>query len=100
MKEKALRLLKAPAFSPAGLLVRGLVIALLFFLAHVAGLRDYATVLSGALPSETVSPVVALPLGMGYVLLYFAFVILAPILVIAAALLAAGWSLVRALRGH
>ena len=57
--------------------------------AHLAGLRPYTTVLSGSAPPSSVSPFVASALGCTYVILHFAAVVLAPILAIAAGLLAA-----------
>jgi len=84
---------RAPIFSPAGLAVRALVLAAMFLAAHLAGLRDYTTALSGGSASESVSRSVAAFLGSAYVCLHFLFVLVAPALLIAAGLLHLGWRL-------
>ena len=66
--------------TPKGLLQRAAVIALVYAVLHVAGGRHDAAFLSG-------TPVGSLVLGCAYVVVYFAFVLIAPILVIAAGLL-------------
>ena len=56
-----------------------------FGVLHLAGARDAVSVLSGT-PVEGMSMAVAAALGAAYVLAYFGAVLLAPILVVAAAL--------------
>lgn len=75
------------ALSPKGLLVAAAAIALVYVLAHAAGLRAYTAILSGTAPPGG-DGASAWALGVGYVLCYFAAVIVAPILAIAAGILA------------
>jgi hypothetical protein len=76
--------------SPKDLVFRALFVAALFGAAEVAGLREYTTFLSGtaAVPQASWNQVAFL--GAIYLLLYFAFILAAPIFLLAAALLA-GW---------
>lgn len=89
--------LRSPLLSPAGLLVRAAALALVYWALHLAGLRDYATVLSGGLPSADASPTVASVLGMVYVLFYFGWIIAVPVLVLASGILSV---LLRLFRGR
>ena len=66
--------------SPRGLLVRALLIALAFEVVHALGWRDETRFLSGTPGSAR--------LGILYVFLYFAFVLIAPALVLAGGVLA------------
>jgi hypothetical protein len=61
----------------------------LFLLAHLAGLREFTSVLNGTVGSTSVDARLGAFLAAVYVLLYLAFVILVPILILAALLLAA-----------
>ena len=79
-----------PLVSPRSFVVLAVVIAVLFGVAHAAGLREHTSILSGtdhAAGSAT--------LGLLYALLYFAFVLGAPILILAAAIF---WALSRLAR--
>lgn len=67
------------------LLIAALVMATLFAGAHLLGLRAYTAILSGTAPPGA-SGGEAVALGLVYVILYFAAVIVAPILAIAAGL--------------
>lgn len=79
--------LRAPLLSPAGLVVRAAALAALYWTLHLSGLRDYATVLSGGLPSPDASPGLASFLGMLYVLLYFGWILVVPVTVLASGIL-------------
>lgn len=75
------------AFSPAGLAARAGLLAAVFALCEAAGLREYATFLSGTQHGgQWLSSVLG---GVAYLLAYYGFVLAAPILLIAAGLLAA-----------
>jgi hypothetical protein len=76
--------MRRPLLSPAGLAIGALVLALLYGVVHAAGLRADASILSGSAPPDELG----VPLGLAYVILYFGFVVLAPVAVIAAALMA------------
>ncbi len=69
-------------------LVRALVIVVLFFIAHAAALKEYTTFLSGTAANPAVGYEVSAFCGMIYIALYLGSVVLAPVLVIAAGLLA------------
>lgn len=62
------------------------ILVVLYLIAHLAGLRGHTTILSGTLPSAESDQVVGVALGLVYVLLYFAFVVLVPVFLIAAGL--------------
>jgi len=79
---------RAPLLSPRGLVLRAAIVALVFALAHAAGLRAYTSILSGTSPTGNAADGWAALLGCIYVLLYFAFILAVPIALIAAALMA------------
>ncbi|MFH1498748.1 MAG: hypothetical protein ABII82_13085 [Verrucomicrobiota bacterium] len=89
MKTHPMHLIKtawsAPLFSPAGLLVRATLIALAYAVCELSGLREYTTFLSGTQQGGWTTTVW---LGLAHLVAYHAFVVLAPILVIASGLLA------------
>ncbi len=73
-------------FSPKGLIVRAAVLSAVFLICHLIGLREFTTILCGTYPS-TIMPVLAAGLGFVYVLMYLAFTVVVPVLLIAAGLL-------------
>jgi hypothetical protein len=87
--EGRLARLLGPAFSPHGLVARAAIITLIFCIAHLAGLREYTTIISGTSPTGDVRDFWAIFLGAGYTMLYLAFSLVVPALLIAAGLLAA-----------
>ena len=84
------RLWKAKTFSPEGFLLRALLIAVVFGASELLGLREYTTFLSGTSGDVSLSWRTASLLGLIHLLLYVGFILLVPILLIAAGLLA-GW---------
>jgi len=64
-------------------------IAFLYAIVTIAGLREYTSILSGTVGSVRFGWQISALLGFGYIFVYLAFVLLAPILLIAAVLL---WS--------
>ncbi len=76
---------RAGFLSPTDLAVRAIVLSALFGLAHWAGLREHTTFLSGTLADPSMRWEWAAFLGCTYLALYFAFVLLVPILLLAAA---------------
>ena len=86
---KQLRVIwKSDFLSPKDLLVRAAVLGLLFLLVHLAGLRDFTSILNGTVGSTALGWEISALLGVGYILLYLGFVVLAPILVLAAGIVA------------
>jgi len=77
------------AFSPRGLLLRAAIISFVYLAARLAGLREYTTIISGTSPTGDVTDWWSAGLGVVYVTLYLGFVLLVPVLLIAAALLTA-----------
>jgi hypothetical protein len=71
---------KLRPLSPLGFLALAAAIVAVFGVLHLAGLRADASILSGTAPPDAAGPL----LGVSYVLAYFAAVILAPILTLAA----------------
>ncbi len=80
------RALHAPLFSPPGLLLRGAALAVLFAVARLFGLQDYASVIAGTPGAAT--PVVPQVLGAVYLFLHAGFYLAAPILCLAALIMA------------
>ncbi|MCU1283452.1 MAG: hypothetical protein JWM53_6998 [bacterium] len=74
---------RAPILSPQGLVLRAALIAVVYGALHLAGARADVAFLSGT----SVGGNVATLLGCAYLLFHFAFVLVAPILVIASLLL-------------
>ena len=79
---------RAKFLSPKDFVRRALVICFLFSLAHLLGLKEFTSVLNGTTGSVALGWTASALLGLTYVLLYVAFVLLVPIFLIAAALLA------------
>lgn len=78
---------KGPLPSPQAFLEWAGFLTILFIIVNLAGLRDYTSVLNGTIGSTTLSWQNAAFLGAAYILVYLAFVLGAPILVIAAGIL-------------
>lgn len=81
---------RAEFLSPRDLLQRALGISGLFLLAHLAGLREFTSVLNGTIGSLAAGWKLSGFLALIYILLYLAFVIVVPVLILAAAILAVG----------
>jgi hypothetical protein len=88
LKAELRRLWRAELFSPAGFVQRALVISVIFLLVHLAGLREYTSILNGTVGPDSAGWAGSAFLGMTYILVYLAFVILAPMLILAAGMLA------------
>ena len=83
------RLWQAKTFSPTAFVVRAVVIAVMYSLSELLGLREYTTFLSGTSANVNLSWQTASALGLIHLLLYVAFILLVPISLITAGLLAA-----------
>lgn len=83
------RLWKADAFSPTAFVGRAVIIAVLFCVSELLGLREYTTFLSGTSANLNVSWQTAATLGLIHLLLYVAFILLVPVSLITAGLLLA-----------
>jgi hypothetical protein len=81
------RVWKADAFSPTAFVMRAVIIAALFCISEVAGLREYTAFLSGTSANLNVSWQTAATLGLIHLLLYVAFILLVPVSLITAGLL-------------
>jgi hypothetical protein len=81
------RFWRADIFSPRGFLLRAGVIGAAFLALHLAGLRDYASVLNGTVGPASTGWKTSAFLGVAYLVVYMALVILAPILILAAGIL-------------
>ena len=78
---------RAEFLSPRDLLQRAGAISVLFLAVHLAGLREFTSVLNGTIGSVAAGWKLSGFLALIYILLYLAFVILVPVLVLAATLL-------------
>jgi hypothetical protein len=78
------RLLGADFLAPKDFVRHAGLIGLLFLAAHICGLREFTSIISGTMAEPRLGSDVCALLGWGYAALYFAAVVLAPILLIAA----------------
>lgn len=76
----------ADFFSPKDFIRHAVLIVLLFGVAHLLGLRAYTSFLNGTTGSVELGYELSALLGLIYLLLYFAVVLLVPILILAALL--------------
>ena len=81
---------RAEFLSAKDLLQRAGAISALFLVAHLAGLREFTSVLNGTIGSVAAGWKLSGFLALIYILLYLAFVILVPVLVLAAMIMAVG----------
>lgn len=91
---------KADAFSPTAFVARAVIIALCYCGSELAGLREYTTFLSGTSANLNVSWQTAATLGLIHLLLYVAFILLAPVSLITAGLLLLLGQMERPKSGH
>jgi hypothetical protein len=75
--------------TPLRLARLGLILLALFAIAHTVGMRDDTSFLSGTAGSGDISWEASVAMGTTYLILYFAAVVAAPVLLIASALLTA-----------
>ncbi|MBN1669926.1 MAG: hypothetical protein JXR37_02760 [Kiritimatiellae bacterium] len=81
--------------SPRGLLIRAAILALVFGLCHVAGLREYTSFLCGNMATATGKSVFIAFLGFVYVLAFVSFWVFVPVMILGAGLMAAADRLLR-----
>lgn len=70
--------------SPAGFALRAGLLFVFFLVVHLAGLREYASILSGTMPQGPIGQTVSQFFAVLYIFLYLGAVVIAPILGIAA----------------
>jgi hypothetical protein len=87
---KLAALWRAELFSPRDFLRRAVVLAIIFLAVHIAGLREFTSILNGTVASPELGRGMSAFLGLVYIFAYLGFVLLVPILLLAAAMLA-GW---------
>ena len=83
------RLWKAGTFSPEAFLARALILSVLYAISCLCGLQEYTTFLSGTSANPNLTWQTASLLGCIHLFLYVGFILLVPISLIAAGLLAA-----------
>ena len=81
---------RAPFLSPKDLVQRAIAISVIYLLLHVAGLREFTSVLNGTVGSVALGWKLSGILAAIYIIFYLAFVVLVPIMILAALILA-GW---------
>jgi hypothetical protein len=92
--KKLAALQRAEFLSPKDLLQRAGAVTAIFLLLHLAGLREFTSVLNGTVGSLALGRNLSAFLAVVYILFYLAFVVLVPVLVLAAMFLMAwkrGW---------
>jgi len=85
--QRIIRFWRAGFFSPQGFVQRALVIGAGFLLVHLAGLYEYTSVLNGTIGPGSTGWAMSAFLGVAYIIIYLALVILAPVLILAAGIL-------------
>jgi hypothetical protein len=80
---------RAAFLSPKDLLQRAAAITVIFVILHLAGLREYTSILNGTVGSVALGWKLSGFLAVVYILFYLALVVLVPILILAAGLLLA-----------
>jgi len=70
--------------SPAGFALRAGLLCVFFLVVHLAGLREYASILSGTMPQGPIGQTASKFFAVSYIFLYLAAIVIAPILGIAA----------------
>lgn len=78
---------QAELFSPKDFVRRAVVIGLAFATAHVCGLRDLTSIVTGTTGAAEMSRTAAGVLGITYIIFYLAFLLLVPVFLLAATLL-------------
>jgi hypothetical protein len=78
---------RAEFLSAKDMLQRAAAISGLFLLVHLAGFREYAGILNGTIGSLALGWELSTFLAVIYIMLYLAFVILVPVLILAAMIL-------------
>jgi hypothetical protein len=89
---------RAEFLAPKDLVRRATLISLVFLIAHLAGLRDFTSILNGTTGSVELGWRMSAFLGLTYIFLYLAFVLLVPMLLLSAVILAV-WKLLSRQRG-
>jgi hypothetical protein len=79
---------RAEFLSPKDLLQRACAVSVIYLLLHIAGLREYTSVLNGTVGSVALGWKFSGFLAVVYIASYLAFVVLVPIMVIAAVIIA------------
>jgi len=78
---------RAEFLSARDMIQRAAAISGLFLLVHLAGFREFTGILNGTIGSLTLGWNLSAFLAVFYIVLYLAFVLLVPVLVLAAAIL-------------
>jgi hypothetical protein len=78
---------RAEFLSPKDMIQRAIGISALFLLVHLAGFREYTSILNGTIGSLALGWELSAILAVIYIALYLAFVVLAPVLILAAIML-------------
>jgi phosphotransferase system glucose/maltose/N-acetylglucosamine-specific IIC component len=87
LRRQLLSCWRADFFSPRGFLIRALLIAAAFAVVQLAGWRDHTSVLAGTVGPSSAGRETSAILGVAYLAAYMAFVIVTPVLLLAAAIL-------------
>jgi hypothetical protein len=89
MSHLVYQFIRAPFFSPRGFTTRALLLGVLFAFCELIGWREHTTFISGTATSAEIGINSSVMLGVIYLLAYFGCVLVAPALLLAAAILSA-----------
>jgi len=81
------RMINLEFLTPKGFLVRAAILAVVFAVCHFVGWREHTSFLSGTAASASGAVHASAVLGVIYIVAYFGFVLVAPIFLLAAAIL-------------
>ena len=87
LQKKPVIFQRAEFLSAKDMIQRAIAISGLFLVVHLAGFREYTGILNGTIGSLTLGWNLSAFLAVFYIVLYLAFVILVPVMVLAAAIL-------------
>jgi hypothetical protein len=90
---KAAAAWRADFLSPKDLVRRAIMLAAFYAILHLAGLREFVSILNGTIGSLRLGWGISVFLGLLYIVAYLAFVLLVPSMLLAAGLLSL-WTLI------
>jgi hypothetical protein len=86
---------RAAFLSARDMIQRAAAISGMFLVVHLAGFREFTSILNGTIGSLALGWSLSTVLAVAYIVLYLAFVILVPVLLLAAAILMAWQRLIK-----
>jgi len=86
--EKKKDIVKRLRLSPLGFVTYAAIFVLIFLVCHLAGLREYISVLSGTSTGGETLDQLSITLGSLYLIAYFLFILVVPVILVASVIFA------------